>query len=104
MFVIVIIVDRRLALAKYKGRLTEFEIKGDEDLIPKAERVIKLANRTIFEVLFLEGLFLSLSDLDNAVTLLNTHITGMSGKVSQDDIEHNLWQYVSKVLRGERLQ
>ena len=91
-------------LGKYNGRLAEFSVKGDEELAGQASQVIKLGRRTIFELMFLEGCFVSLSNKDGAVVLLNTHISSMdTQKVSQEDIEANLWQYVSRVLKGDTL-
>ena len=91
-------------LTSYSGRLAELSLKGDDKLLEEGHKAISVGRRTVFELLFLEGLFASMSNMEGAITLLNTHIADMDArKVTQDEIEPSLWQFVSRVLRGERL-
>ena len=89
----------------YETRAGEVEVETDSDLIKEAEEKIKLGRRTVCEVMLLEGLFQSLREPERAVTTLNSCIAQMAVcDLEQEHIEPNVWDFVSKVLAGEKLR
>ena len=76
-------------------------MEADGELSTTANTIIGIGRRTTLEVVFLERLFTSIRDAPAAVGLLNSHIAMMDRcKLVQDDIEANVWNYVSLVLNG----
>ena len=87
------------------NRGQELDVQVDTEFIKEAEDVIKIGQRTATELMFLEGLIQSFKNPSDAINTLNSHITQMSqADLTQDDIEPNVWKFVSKVLGGEKLR
>ena len=76
-----------------------------KELADAIKASIKIAQTTVCEYQFMEGLFLSIASIDAAKANLNSTLGKMElAQIQQTDINVPLWQLVAKVCSGIPLQ